>query len=283
MIDPWAFDLWSIVGVALIGLMAGLLGGMLGVGGSVIMIPGLVLMFGIQDEHLFQASAMIVNVAVAGPAAWKHYQAGGTVRMVLIWMLPFAIVFVLLGVWVSNLWFFAGPEGAVWLGRLLAVFLLYVVAANVRKLLDSAAVVAKQEASLPTHMPRVEVKSAGVGSGMGMLAGLLGIGGGALAVPMQQTLIKLPLRNCIANSSVVMVCSALVGAVMKNATLEQHGDYSVWSGLQLALFLIPTAIIGARLGASLTYILPLRAIRIVFIGLMLVASWKMASLPWPSW
>ena len=51
--------------------------------------------------------------------------------------------------------------------------------------------------------------------------------------------------------------------------------------MELAVLLIPTAIIGGRIGASLTYRLPLKWIRVVFVVLMTVAAWRMASLPWP--
>lgn len=277
MIDPTQFDILTIVLIALIGLLAGLLGGMLGVGGSVIMIPGLVMMFGIEHEHLYQATALIASVAVASPAAWKHYRARGTVRIILIWMLPFAVGFVFLGVMISNLPIFAGPEGSVWLGRLLALFLVYVVYANVVKLLGERRG-GDENASWP-GTEHLKTKTGVIGSGMGLLAGLLGIGGGALAVPLQQVLLKLPLRNCVANSSVVMVLSSIFGALMKSATLPIHGqNYEVTDGLMLAVFLIPTAILGGHLGASLTYILPIRAIRIVFILLMAVSAWQMASL-----
>ncbi len=55
-----------------IGLVAGILGGLLGIGGSLIIIPGMVIYMshtaagyhGI-DQHLLQAAAMIVNVFVA--------------------------------------------------------------------------------------------------------------------------------------------------------------------------------------------------------------------------
>ena len=56
--------------VSLLGLVAGTLGGLLGVGGSVIMIPGLVWLLGATagaapgEQHAFQAAAMVANVAV---------------------------------------------------------------------------------------------------------------------------------------------------------------------------------------------------------------------------
>lgn len=50
-----------------VGLLAGVLGGLLGIGGSIILIPGMALAFGSanpESQHLFQASAMMVNVEI---------------------------------------------------------------------------------------------------------------------------------------------------------------------------------------------------------------------------
>ena len=97
---------------------------------------------------------------------------------------------------------------------------------------------------------------------------------------LQQTILRLPLRSCIANSSAIICISALLGGIYKVGTLSQHG-YDWRTGLLVAAALAPTAWIGGRLGASLTHSLPIRQVRIAFILLMIVASWKMAALPWP--
>ncbi len=265
-----------------LGLLAGALGGMLGVGGSVVIIPGLAILFSLSDsaepnQHLFQAAAMIVNVVVSIPAMLRHRKAGVLVGDALIWMLPAALVFVLLGVWASNQPIFQGADNGRWLGRLLAVFLVYVIVLNVRKLRD-------HPHHEPDETPRTTpARGLGVGSVMGSIAGLLGIGGGAIAVPLQQIWMKLPLRHCIGNSSAIICISATVGAIYKNATLASHAteaDPITWqTSLLIALLLAPTAWAGSRLGASLTHKLPLRQVRIAFIGLMAVATYKMAHLP----
>jgi hypothetical protein len=109
------FEPWIIIAVGLTGLAAGTLGGMLGVGGSVIMIPVLVILFGQGDrhagfnQHLYQAAAMIVNLAVLLPATRRHYQAGAIQPMALKRIIPFAAVFILVGVALSNLPLFS-PE-----------------------------------------------------------------------------------------------------------------------------------------------------------------------------
>src|SRR2546421_36480 len=68
----------EFVWLALIGLVAGASGGLLGIGGSTVMIPGLVLVFGATPgdrQHLYQAAAMIVNFFVVAPAVLRHHQA----------------------------------------------------------------------------------------------------------------------------------------------------------------------------------------------------------------
>jgi uncharacterized membrane protein YfcA len=275
--DPVIFVL-----ILLLGLLAGTLGGMLGVGGSVVMIPGLAFLFTYSksvepNQHLFQASAMIVNVVVSVPAMLRHRKAGALVGDALIWMLPAALVFILVGVWVSNLSVFQGADGGRWLGRLLAVFLVYVIGVNIQKLRTHP----HAESEIEPHV--TPLRGFGVGTVMGTIAGLLGIGGGAVAVPLQQVWMKLPLRKCIGNSSAIICISATIGALFKNASLAQHATEATpidWrTSLLIAALLAPTAYVGARIGAGLTHSLPLRQVRMAFIGLMAVAAWKMAALP----
>ena len=83
------FELWVYFAIGVLGLVAGTLGGMLGVGGSLIMIPALVMMFGREGQtegfnlHLYQAAAMIVNLFVAIPATLRHRQAGAVMGAVM--------------------------------------------------------------------------------------------------------------------------------------------------------------------------------------------------------
>lgn len=287
MPDP--FQPETLLLIAFIGLLAGTLGGLLGVGGSVITIPGMAILFGTgENQHLYQAAAMTANLAVALPAARRHKKAGALRPQVLRWMLPATVLFIVVGVLASNLPLFSvqpdsegGGEGGLWLGRILAIFMVYVIAVNLRKLFRSKEKKAADWARDPKTTP---ARCGAVGVVMGFAAGLMGIGGGALAVPLQQTLVKLPFRNAIANSSFVMVFSAGIGAVLKLTTLGRHypdpgGEWLAWQlALLLAGILAPTAIIGATIGAKLTHTLRPRYVRIAFILLMIAAAFKMAAL-----
>lgn len=273
------FEPWVYLAIAGLGLAAGVLGGMLGIGGSTIMIPGLVFLFG-QDaregfnQHLYQAAAMVATVCVSAPAAWRHHKAVAIVPKALRLILPTALVATVLGVWISNLPVFAREgSGPVMLGRVMAGFLVYVILENARKMFHKPRAV-DEPVDLTLVTPG---RSSIVGLAMGLVAGLTGLGGGAVAVPLQQLLLKLRLRNCIANSSAMICLTGIVGSIYKNGTLPQHG-LEVAPSLLLATLLAPTAMIGGYLGARLTHTLPVRVVRGFFIALMVAAAWKMAAI-----
>ena len=120
-----------------IGSVAGILGGLLGIGGSIVMIPALLFIFGgrhgAEGQHLYQAVTMIVNVFVGSSSAYRHFKAGAMLWPTLKWMIPLAILGSISGVYVSNLSIFSG-EGTIWLSRLFGCFLLYVLVHNLQAL-----------------------------------------------------------------------------------------------------------------------------------------------------
>jgi uncharacterized protein len=263
-----------ILAVAGLGLFAGIMGGMLGVGGSSLMIPGLVILFGRPYQHVYQAAAMIANVAVALPASLRHKKAGYLIPRVLRYLIPAGVICVMAGVAVSNLSFFSDKIGSIRLGRVLAVFLIYTAVNDLLKLRGDT----KEHNAVPDDSPHITpARSTCIGGAMGFLGGLLGVGGGVIAVPLQQIWMKIPLKLAIANSAAAMILTAAVGAAYKNATVYQH-QAPWYGGLLLAAVLVPTAWIGGKIGAVLTHRLPVRQVRIAFILLMLFSAWKMAAI-----
>ena len=259
---PWV----EIASLLALGLFAGALGGLVGVGGSIIIIPVLTLVLR-HDQHLSQAVAMIINVFVAGAAVLQHHRADAIRWIVTLRMLPAALVLILAGVLASN-----ALDGQL-LTRIFGVFLLYVIAFNVVKLIE--------DGKPYNNSPKTGWWRCGfVGGAMGLAAGLLGIGGAPVAIPLLQRLCHLPLRQAIAASSAVMCVTAAVGAALKNQTLNDLTDASGASldlsdSLVLAIHLAPTATLGALIGAGLTHALPVRWVRLAFILLMIWASFNM--------
>lgn len=254
----------NIVELIVIGFAAGCLGGLLGIGGSIIMIPALVLVFG-PDQHLFQAAAMAVNVAVALPAAVRHNKAGAIRADLFRIVFPTALVAIVAGVFISNL------LESTRLRTIFALFLTYVV-------IDSAVKLVRGKPEPIEEQARVNLVTGGItGSVMGFLAGLLGIGGGGIAVPLANVLCRVPLRQAIAVSSAVMCLTAGVGAIIKISTISQHHHH--WSEpVVLAIILSPTAVLGGYLGASMTHRAPVRAIRAIFTVVLALGALRMAGI-----
>jgi len=259
--------------ISLTGLVAGVLGGLLGIGGSVVMIPALVWVFSsVSDRpetvHQYQAAAMIVNFLLAGPAALRHARAKAIYAGVWKHLAPAALAGIVVGVLVSRAGVFTG-ENERHMRMAFGVFLLYVAGYNSWRMRSPMVEGVSREKA--DAMPAW--KKIAVGLPMGFAAGLLGIGGGALAVPAMQIVLRLPLRNAIATSAATIFTISWLGAIVKNASLASDG--SVTRSLILAAILAPTAMAGAYLGGHLTHTLPLRVVRGALVVLMLAAAWKM--------
>ncbi len=69
-------DLQTTILIAVIGIVAGILGGMLGLGGAIIIIPALVMVLG-YSQQMAQGTALIMMVLPVGAlAAFQYYQKG---------------------------------------------------------------------------------------------------------------------------------------------------------------------------------------------------------------
>ncbi|MFO0830055.1 MAG: sulfite exporter TauE/SafE family protein [Phycisphaerales bacterium] len=256
--------------VAAIGFGGGVFGGLLGIGGSIVMIPLLAVALG-PNQQLYQAACMIVNVVVAISAVRRHALAGSVRRDCFRWMLPASAVAVLVGVAIGN----RVPNRS--LQTVFGVFLLYTAASECWRALRRLPDEANHESQVT---PAVAI---GVGSGTGLVAGLLGIGGGTIAVPLLRSLARLPLRQAIGTSSAVMVLASAIGAVAKNMTvtsLHQPDGQPITLAMSLTIAgaLSPTAWVGAIVGARLTYALPLGIVRLAFGVLIALGGLRMCGL-----
>jgi len=86
------------MGIAIgIGLAAGLLAGMLGIGGGVILIPGMVLLMGVEQQHTVQAVSLAVITLIALVGMIAHYRQGNVRLRVALWIIPAAVIFSFVG------------------------------------------------------------------------------------------------------------------------------------------------------------------------------------------
>jgi len=251
-----------------VGLLGGFLGGFLGIGGSVLFIPMLTV-FLESDYHTAQAAALVVNVCVGFSASQNHIRSGLVSRRLLSIMIPCAMALSVVGVYVSNQ--FTG-EQEVYLRRIFGVAMIGVIAMNLyraarRYWLRSKTLWTRRK------LKRHGLSIAAVGGLMGFAAGLLGIGGGSVAVPAQQVLLGMRLRTAVANSSVCIFFACMLAAAVKHSTLPEGVDPTrpwVYVGL-----LAPTAIVGAAAGAYSSRRVSREWVRLVFIAFLAWTALKM--------
>lgn len=284
---------YLIVMLALTGLLAGAAGGMLGIGGSIIMIPALNELFP-PDQHVFQAAAMIANFFVAVPSVYRHVQARAIEPKAVARLVPPAMVGVVLGVGVSSLPLFAG-NGEARLRFIFAVFLLGLslhdlwrwlrpgssnadaratslrLEAGVGDMADASRIGSAVEVAPSAPIPDWRMATL-IAFPTGFIGGLLGIGGGIIAIPLQLLFLKTPIRTAIANSAATILAISFVGLWVKNLTLPLVSGKPVTAALPFALVLGPVAALGALYGGLLTHTLPKRWVQLAFLVLLLVAS-----------
>jgi len=104
----------------ILGVVAGISGGLFGIGGAVIIIPGLVYLFGLT-QHQAQGTTLAIMVAPIGLLAALRYYQSGNVNLSIA-------IFVCMGFFVGG---FIGAHFAQYLSgpvlkKLFGVFLLFI-------------------------------------------------------------------------------------------------------------------------------------------------------------
>jgi len=267
---------YELTVLSIIGLAAGLVGGTLGVGGSIVAIPAMTELLG-PDQHRYQAAAMIVTFFVAAPAAYQHRRAGAIETGTVLRLVPIGVIAIVGGVLLSELRIFAGPNES-YLRLLFALFLLTVAATDLyrglRRKADGATLASNVDVANDRRTPISWRAAAAVAVPTGLVAGLLGVGGGVLTVPLQRKFLKIPIRTAIANSATMIAGTSFVGACVKNYAVVRDPNEG-YRPLVLAAILIPTAICGSLIGSRLTHTLPLRLLKTAFFVLLLVAALRL--------
>jgi uncharacterized protein len=235
--------LLGIALAALIGLSLGLLGG----GGSVLTVPILVYVVGMDVKQAIAASLLVVGTTSAVGAA-SHWRAGNV-------HLRAALVF---GA-IAMVGAYAGALVGVHIGAAvqLTVFAVVMLAAGVsmlrrRSMADSATSVRK----LPWAL------TLAVALGVGGLTGMVGVGGGFLIVPALVLLARMEMRHAIGTSLLVIAMNAAAGFAGYAGRVE-----IAW--LFLAAF-TAVAIGGALAGARVARHVPQPVLRRAFGAFLMV-------------
>ena len=250
-------------GLILLGIGSGVLGGMLGMGGGILKVSGLLLIFG-YGMYLVRAVALVTNAFVYGSAFHRYRKAGFIIPELTKLLIPSAILGVILGI------IFGNHVGQTFLEKLLGLHALYVGTDMLWRMLKNKA--EKVERNILQNMDNKTI--VGIGIPMGFSSGALGIGGGVLSTPLQQILLKIPLKNAIANTCYAAIFSCIFGGVMAIGYGAKNSYFNLWEPILISISIIPGAIMGGQIGSLLTKKSPVNIIRMIFTLLMYFSFYK---------
>lgn len=188
---------------AALGLLIGLSLGMLGGGGSILTVPVFVYVLGFGAKEAIAMSLAVVG-ATSMFGAIAHWRCGNVnLRIALIFGVV-AMVGTYLGARLAVL--FSGSAQ-------LVLFALVMLAAAYFMLRDSGTARFGRRLELrgedPGTMPLPLIVLEGIG--VGVLTGLVGVGGGFLIVPALVLLGKVPMKQAVGTSLIVIAMKSLAG------------------------------------------------------------------------
>lgn len=263
--------------ILLISVLAGVLGSVLGLGGGIIVIPALTLLFGVNIRYAIGASIVSVIATSSGAAATYVKDHITNIRVAML--LEVSTTLGAVGGAVLS-----GLIPAQWLYGIFALILAYSALMMLKKRRqdslppgqgDAWANRLKLNSSYPDSVldREVEYSVTGVPLGMslmlgaGIISGLLGIGSGALKVPAMDTAMKLPIKVSSATSNFMIGVTAAASA----------GAYFV-RGDVIPLVAAPVALgvlLGSLAGTRLLMRLPAQRIRKLFVIILAMIAIQM--------
>ncbi len=225
-----------------LGLLLGTLGGLFGIGGGLIAIPALGLLFGL-DQQLAQGTALVMVVPNVLLAVWRYHQRNRIDwRHALVLGVPAFVLAWLGAAWAVNL-------DALLMRRAFVGFLLALALWNLLQLY-------LRPGAGSTELSRPWPWLGVLGSGAGLLGGLFGVGGAVLATPVLTLLFGL--SQVVAQG--LSLALAAPSTAVTLVTYGLHGQVDWLSGIPLAI----GGLLSISWGVRLAHALPQRQLRALF-------------------
>lgn len=253
-----------ILTILALGLTVGVLVGLLGIGGGVVLVPALAYLLG-YDQHLAQGTSLFILLPPIGLGALREYWKNGQVDLRA--GIYCAIGF-LLGGYVGGR--IAVPLPSRELRGFFGLFLILSAIPLWYKTQASPSSVQPAQEANPKDLLRA-LGIAGIAAFCGVAAGMVGIGGGVLLVPLLGLLFGFSQHRAQGTSLVALIPPTGLLAFLAYA----KAGYVSW---QTGFLLIPGIFVGGVLGGLLARRLNPYRMRQVFTALMfLLGVWQVFS------
>jgi uncharacterized protein len=267
--------------LAAIAIVAGFLGALVGVGGGIILVPALVLLFGVEI-HLAIAASLVAVTANSCGAASTFVEEGLTDLRIGMFLETATAVGGLAGAVVA-VTFLASHD------NILALAFLPVIIAALVLMLRQPNTGTREDAPrdwlsrrlrlegryvarATGHPAEYHVSRAGPGLGLagisGFFSGLIGVGGGGLNVPAMNGVMNIPLRPAAATSTFMIGVTASAGALV----FLFAGDLQLFLAAPVAV----GSVVGSYVGSTVQDRATAGRLRAILLVILVFASIVMA-------
>ncbi|MDW8272976.1 MAG: sulfite exporter TauE/SafE family protein [Chitinophagales bacterium] len=234
-------ELLGFIASIAIGISLGLIGG----GGSILTVPVLVYLFN-KDAVVATAYSLFIVGLTSAVGSFSYFKKGlVNIRTAIVFGIPSIIAVFATRAWLVP----AIPQEIFHIGNfvitksllLLLLFALLMIAASysmIKK--DKPMPDVQQSGQQKFNYPMILLE----GTVVGILTGLVGAGGGFLIIPALVVLSKLPMKEAVGTSLVIIAAKSLIGFMGEGG--ETNIDWKF-------LLLISTfAVVGIFIGSSLS-------------------------------
>jgi len=251
----------------LLGAVSGLMAGLFGIGGGLIIVPVLAILFAGQGFHpelimiMSVATSLATIIFTSISSVLAHHRLNSVLWPKVQTLAPGIMVGSAIGAVVAD---------NIDADLLRSIFIIYLVFVGVQMAL-------KWKPKPGREQPSKELDF-GAAVIMGLLSSLLGIGGGTLTVPFLVHF-QTPMRNAVAIASACGLPIALVGTLSYALLGKDALQLPEWSlgyiYLPAFLGIIMTSIYTAPIGAKLAHKLPAEELKRYFSVLLFVMAAKL--------
>lgn len=249
------FDPWLIV----LGLAAGVMSGLFGIGGGVIIVPILIVFFAFApvDATATSLTAQLLPVGIL--AVMAYYRKGLVDVRAASYVAIGLITTTLLGAFVA----LSLPADL--FQQIYGLFLLYNAWRFIQPLIWLKLAEAKPKPEGKESVSRWILLAVGLFAGV--LAGMFGIGGGVVIVPLLSGVLGLNHKKAVATSLAAQLLPfGLPGVIL----YYSQGVFELWNTVPLALGLVFGSLVGARTALKI----PDQAIKRLYgLFLLVVGVW----------
>lgn len=257
-----------VAGLALTGIVAGILAGLLGVGGGIVIVPVLYHVFsglGIDEAvrmHLAVGTSLATIVATSTRSMRAHRAKGAVDTALLRQFAPSIILGVLLGSLIAG-----GVNG----GALMLVF------ATVALIVAIHMAFGRETWRIADQFP-AGVTRAAIGAFIGLISVLMGIGGGTLGVPILN-LYNIPIHRAVGTATgfgLIIAVPGTLAMMMNGWGAPGLPPFSLgYVNLIGFALIVPTTILAAPWGAKIAHAISRPALRRAFAAFLALTSLRM--------